>query len=140
MTEKYLFSPLLPDSTSDLDDTEEPLSSRSVPQSSRPWLRYIYLANTVVSWTLVVVLSIIIIYGRTTGVDRFRQHKLYPSQLTYSPAQDAIEYEVKVFHKGQEDMPSRYQGPASPELDQAWEDLYEGMSNYTYSIIYKAEP
>lgn len=125
MTEKYRFKPLRPDSPFDPDDAEEYRPSR--PASHR-WLRYLYISNTVISWTLVVLLSVVVIYDRTTGPDRFRQHKLFPSQLTYSPAQDAIEYEVKVFHKGQEDMPSQFQGPSSPELDQAWEDLYQGLS------------
>lgn len=80
-------------------------------------------------------LSITLIRDRTTGLDRFRQHKLFPSQLTYSPTQDFIEYEVKVFHKGQEDMPSKFQGPPSPELEQAWEDLYEGTLVLYFELL-----
>ena len=133
MSDKYTFRPLLPDPSADPDAAGENTSLRSASQLNRRWYRYLYITNTVISWTLVFLLSVIIIYERTTGPDRFRQHKLYPSQLTYSPAQDVIEYEVKVFHKGQEDMPSRFQGPPSPELDEAWESLYEGMPDHTAS-------
>jgi hypothetical protein len=124
MAEKASYKPLLSSPLSEQDDAEpyEPPNGRQSPW--RQWLPYVIILNTVVSWGLVIGLSIIIINSRMTGADRFRQHKLYPAQLTYSPAQDEIEYEVKVFHKGIEDAPSEFQGPPSAQLDNAWEDLY----------------
>jgi hypothetical protein len=38
--------------------------------------------------------------------------------------QDLIEYETKVFHEGFGADESPYQKPPSPEVDIAWEDLY----------------
>ncbi|KAH8814556.1 hypothetical protein DL96DRAFT_1752818 [Flagelloscypha sp. PMI_526] len=46
--------------------------------------------------------------------------------LLYSPARDAVEYEVSVFHTGFHSDSSKYQG-TSDEVDKAWEDLYNGV-------------
>lgn len=45
-------------------------------------------------------------------------------QILYSPAQDAIEYETRVFHEGFGKDKSIYQQPPSPEVDEAWDELY----------------
>ncbi|KAF2812836.1 uncharacterized protein BDZ99DRAFT_495991 [Mytilinidion resinicola] len=51
------------------------------------------------------------------------------SQLLYSPAQDAVHYEIKKFNHGFNDDISPLQGPPSDERDKLWEDLYNfGMS------------
>jgi hypothetical protein len=46
---------------------------------------------------------------------------------TSAPAQDAVEYEIKRFHRGFGDRKTIYQSEPGPEVDQAWEDLYNGV-------------
>jgi len=46
-------------------------------------------------------------------------------QVLYSPAQDAVEYQPKRFAFGVGHDKTIYQGEPSPELDQAWHDLYD---------------
>jgi hypothetical protein len=53
--------------------------------------------------------------------------------MTYSPAQEAIEYKIEVFHQNIETAPSQFQGPPSAELDQAWEDLYQCECQSVYT-------
>lgn len=52
----------------------------------------------------------------------------------YSPAQDALEYETRVFHEGLGADRTIYQMPPSPEVDKAWTDLY----NFGVSRVPKA--
>ncbi|EFX04069.1 hypothetical protein CMQ_997 [Grosmannia clavigera kw1407] len=47
-----------------------------------------------------------------------------PPHLLYSPAQDAVEYEVHKFHLGLDTDLTEYQGEPSPELDRRWSELY----------------
>ena len=57
-------------------------------------------------------------------------YSLYAGSLTCSiaPATGAIEYEVVKFHAGplNNEEDDVYSSPPSPEVDQAWRDLYEG--------------
>ena len=48
--------------------------------------------------------------------------------ILVAPAADAIEYEVVKFHSGPLNNEDNdiYSLPPSPEVDQAWRDLYEG--------------
>jgi len=50
----------------------------------------------------------------------FSDSNLYIS----APAQAVIEYETRVFHEGFGKDRTIYQMPPSPEVDAAWEDLY----------------
>jgi hypothetical protein len=43
-----------------------------------------------------------------------------------APAQDAVTYEIKVFHSSFNDDRTPYQGPPTDAVDAAWEDLYNG--------------
>lgn len=88
------------------------------------WDKWLSISFNVLPWILSAVLACIIVRYHTHGSDRFHQHKLYASQLTYSPAQDMIEYEVKMYHKGVTEAPQEFQGPPSKELDRAWDSLY----------------
>lgn len=56
--------------------------------------------------------------------------KLTPST---APAQDAIHYEVKKFHRGFGDKKTVYQGDPSPEVDKVWKSLYNGRFRLFYS-------
>lgn len=91
-------------------------------------LRCFGLASHVVAWMLVCLFAYREIMSQTWGWDRFRQHKAFSAQLTYSPAQEAIEYNVHVFQQGIEAQPGavppEFAGPPSNRLDQAWSDLY----------------
>lgn len=126
--EKTLYNPLL--NYHDDEDAEASIVSNASSHSLRDdwwgrWGKYIIAINIIIPWLLVVACAGILLHYSHPGKDRFRQHKLYPSQLTYSPAQEAIEYKVEVFHQNVESAPSQFQGPPSAELDQAWEDLYQ---------------
>jgi len=46
-----------------------------------------------------------------------------------APAQDAVEYETRVFHEGFGKDKSIYQQPPSPEVDKAWDELYNCESD-----------
>lgn len=46
-----------------------------------------------------------------------------------APAQDAVEYETRVFHEGFGKDTSIYQQPPSPEVDEAWDELYNCESD-----------
>lgn len=90
----------------------------------KSWSKWMSISFTVLPWMLSALLACIIVHYHTHGGDRFHQHKLYASQLTYSPAQDVIEYELKMYHSGISEAPVEFQGPPSKELDQAWDSLY----------------
>ncbi|KAF2432520.1 hypothetical protein EJ08DRAFT_630275 [Tothia fuscella] len=55
--------------------------------------------------------------------NRHRASSIFPN-LLYSPANDAIRYEKRLFHAGEGDDITQYQGYPSPELDRRWLDLY----------------
>jgi len=62
-------------------------------------------------------------------------HPLALSPSIYSPAQDAVEYELKVFFGSGLFDSSRYKG-LSDEVDRAWQDLY---ADDTYTKITRNE-
>jgi hypothetical protein len=114
--------------------TTEDLPEKAIrPQTaSRRWLSWLNLISHAVSWTLVAALLYCNIVPRTWGWNRFEQHRLLPAQLTYSPAQTAVEYEVNVFRQGIEGevdgVDPAFAGPPSDELDAAWSGLYNCKS------------
>ncbi|KAJ8093875.1 hypothetical protein PM082_009742 [Marasmius tenuissimus] len=46
-------------------------------------------------------------------------------QLLYSPANHLIEHQVTTFHSAIQGDMTEYMGPPSPEVDNAWDDLYK---------------
>ncbi|KAL7952496.1 hypothetical protein V8C34DRAFT_299191 [Trichoderma compactum] len=96
---------------------------------------YFITATKIFPWILSFILATIIIYDRTSGWDRFRQHKLYASQQTYSPAQNEISYKLTKFHTNIVDAPNEFQGGPSETLNRAWDDLF----NFGISTIPKAQ-
>ncbi|UKZ82917.1 hypothetical protein TrVFT333_010717 [Trichoderma virens FT-333] len=97
--------------------------------------RYLIIASKIFPWILSAILVSIIIYDRSNGWDRFRQHKFYASQQTYSPAQDEISYKLTKFHTNIVDAPSEFQGGPSEALNQAW----DGLFNFGISTIPKSQ-
>jgi hypothetical protein len=75
-------------------------------------------------WTAAVALSVYIVLTKTWGSNRFQQTKLFPSQMTYSPAQSEIEYVVRTFDHNLVNSPVKFQDPDT--VDAAWADLYDG--------------
>lgn len=122
------------DGQSDVESLRSETSNGASIRVRPSWgrLQYISWSSHIISWTLVLVLVLLQIRANTWGSDRFRQHKLFPSQLTYSPAQDEVEYVVKTFEQGIEGVPfgmsPEFEGPPSDRLDQAWSDLYNCKS------------
>ncbi|KAL7941443.1 hypothetical protein V8C42DRAFT_335141 [Trichoderma barbatum] len=92
-------------------------------------------ASKIFPWILSVMLASIIIYDRSNGWDRFRQHKSYASQQTYSPAQDEVTYKLTKFHTNIVDAPSEFQGGPSEALNRAWDELF----NFGISTIPKSQ-
>ncbi|KAG8408219.1 hypothetical protein J3459_018083 [Metarhizium acridum] len=58
---------------------------------------------------------------RVLGITGNIAPELTPST---APAQDAIRYEVKKFHRGFGEQKTIYQGDPSPEVDKIWKSLY----------------
>lgn len=56
--------------------------------------------------------------------------RLTTEQRDSAPAQEAVEYEVVKFHAGplNNEDDDIYSLPPSPEVDEAWRDLYESKS------------
>ncbi|KID84028.1 hypothetical protein MGU_08681 [Metarhizium guizhouense ARSEF 977] len=82
--------------------------------TSSRWLFILILGSLALN---VVLLCIIFLHDHTERLNR-------TPQLLYSPAQDAILYEVKKFHRGFGDKKTVYQGDPSPEVDKVWKSLY----------------
>jgi hypothetical protein len=79
------------------------------------------ILNYILPWTIVTILLIDVVRIRMKGMGA--PHKLYPSQLTYSPATPEIEYVVKTFDHNLVNSPIEFQHPDT--VDQAWKDLYD---------------
>ncbi|KAK7890231.1 hypothetical protein LTR67_008116 [Exophiala xenobiotica] len=90
--------------------------------------------STIIGWALVVVLSLALLHNNVWGSDRFQQTKLFPAQLTYSPAQDEIEYRVQTFQQNLQDSLLEFQDPEM--VDQAWSDLYNCENDLGASALY----
>ncbi|KAK7062678.1 hypothetical protein VNI00_000166 [Paramarasmius palmivorus] len=85
-------------------------------------------------WVLVVLQSALLLACFTAiAILLRRDHGSHcSSRVLYSPALDAVEPQIKVFNVGFEGDLSPYQIPSSPELDRAWDDLYQfGISRIT---------
>ncbi|KAJ6521248.1 hypothetical protein DFH09DRAFT_1331282 [Mycena vulgaris] len=88
------------------------------------------LASTTHRWKIVALSEAVLIlllvgrlyyYASATRAGVLEENT--PSHLLYSPAREAVEYEVQVFHTGFHEDFSKYQ-EISNEADQAWLDLY----------------
>jgi hypothetical protein len=130
----YHYQPLeqsdtLPSSSSprSSNDCEQDVSMASYQRRRERWSLAQVLAQ-LVPWALVLGLLYGHIRSRTWGWNNLNQHKMFQSQLSYSPAQDEVEYVLKVFEQGVDGvaggMSPEFQGPPSDELDEAWTNLY----------------
>ncbi|KAF5325795.1 hypothetical protein D9611_000059 [Ephemerocybe angulata] len=78
---------------------------------------------------IALLVSLILNAGMLLGglalrrVMRGPENPIFP-QAYYSPAEDVIEYETRVFHEGFGKGRTIYQMAPSPEVDAAWDDLY----------------
>ena len=78
--------------------------------------------------------------SRTSTVCSTKEyHPVVKSQLlnifSLAPAEDAISYEVRVFHSNFNDDRTPYQGPPTDAVDAAWEGLYNGKFKPASQII-----
>ncbi|PQE19437.1 tat pathway signal sequence protein [Rutstroemia sp. NJR-2017a BBW] len=80
---------------------------RSIRATLLPWL----ICTSLFIWILVPSRS------------PMREREVF-LQLTYSPVQHLLEYEVRKFRLGLGDDITEYQGEPSPELDERWNSLY----------------
>ncbi|KAF8971078.1 hypothetical protein BDZ97DRAFT_1337008 [Flammula alnicola] len=99
----------------------------SCPSNSRRQFRYLMIVLVVQS---VLIISFFWI-NLALYVKRGPRNPIFPQSL-YSPAEHVIEYETRVFYEGFGADRSLYQQSPSPEVDAAWEDLYNfGVSRIT---------
>ncbi|KAJ7123973.1 hypothetical protein C8R43DRAFT_1031475 [Mycena crocata] len=72
---------------------------------------------------VVLLISNAVLIAKLTGAKNCHTEPF----LTFSPAQEAVEYEVVKFHAGplNNEPDDMYSMPPSPSVDQAWRDLYE---------------
>ncbi|KAL0070222.1 hypothetical protein AAF712_002712 [Marasmius tenuissimus] len=125
---KEEYSPLMTEDG--LEEEEKPSRRASSPTSSglrryAPTYRGLVAIVIVESLLLVLGLAFLLAKGGPGVCSK-------TSRVLYSPALDAVEPEVKVFHVGFPGDLSPFQKPSSPELDQAWDDLYQfGISRIT---------
>ena len=95
------------------------------PRAHRAWWATTFrVANSVVPWAITIVLSLYVLRTKTWGNNRFQQSKLFPSQMTNSPAQAEIEYVVRSFEHNLVNSPIEFQDPDT--VDDAWASLYDG--------------
>ncbi|CEJ92866.1 hypothetical protein VHEMI08494 [[Torrubiella] hemipterigena] len=139
-------SPLLRKEDRDIECGDVGLKSARNGIQLREWNQFSVITSIAIPWLLFAIVLSSNAYYTLYGTDRFHQHKLYPSQLTYSPAQDEIEYEVKMYHTGIEYAPVEFQGPPSESLDRAWDSIFnfgistiseeqaKRMTNYTSPV------
>ncbi|KAK1761845.1 hypothetical protein QBC33DRAFT_462558 [Phialemonium atrogriseum] len=100
----------------------------AIPRKPRPWWRRVqlpvlYLSNLLlllIIWTLSLQNLHL---SRESGRD--------PSSTVYSPANEAIEYEEKLFKGGFFTKANEYMGFPTKETDEAWSDLF----NFGVSVI-----
>ncbi|KAJ3558166.1 hypothetical protein NM688_g1083 [Phlebia brevispora] len=111
MHPKETYEPLL----SDDGDIQSPVNVASERKHRRVRFRDLLLVIETV-----LLFAGFILWLRNTRPARIMKETC---QLLYSPAQDAIQYEVKQFRNGIWDA-TIYEGEPSEELDQAWNDLY----------------
>lgn len=77
---------------------------------------------TVVHWTIHILLLGLLAFV----LQRNHNLECRPKSPVFSPADRAIDYEVVKFHSGLFSDKTKYQGPPSPEVDEAWMSLYRG--------------
>ena len=118
----------------DEEHEEKPTRQRGDPrQRSRACYSPFYRALALIfPWTATIALSVYIILTRTWGSNRFQQTMLFPSQMTYSPAQSEIEYVVRAFDHNLVNSPIEFQDPDT--VDAAWAGLYDGELHRTMHI------
>jgi len=71
---------------------------------------------------VIVVIQSLMLFTGYVAISEMRTSQAR-HRVLYSPALEAVENQVKVFHIGFGDY-SPFQVPSSPELDRAWNDLY----------------
>jgi len=105
-------NPLLPEPTTS-GDLEKEYSSSAEPRCRRLRCRIPVMILLTVSVLLNVALVVRSMYP---------ERRYASDQKLYTPVQDILEYESKVFLHTSDTSP--YHGPPSDTVDQAWEDLY----------------
>ncbi|KAF9530399.1 hypothetical protein CPB83DRAFT_810742 [Crepidotus variabilis] len=99
---------------------EEKGETTAWKQNRRPLSRIFYAFP----WFLSFILLVALIWMDQSRRASYCEITFGFDEMVYSPAQDIIEPQNVVFTSGFVPEVSIYQGPSSPERDQAWEDLY----------------
>ncbi|EMF16115.1 uncharacterized protein SEPMUDRAFT_106274 [Sphaerulina musiva SO2202] len=68
---------------------------------------------------------VIIVVGYQSTQQQVHRAKRLCGQIIYSPVQDEIEYEVRVFSQGFQPQVTEYWGPPTEKTNKLWKDLYD---------------
>ncbi|KAJ7467495.1 hypothetical protein FB451DRAFT_1137328 [Mycena latifolia] len=118
------YDPLISEPADEEEDVRPPAKPVG-PYFSRTVLAVLLAAETLASAIAIFVLSARA-HTTTCNVALPYQYALY------SPALEAVEYEVRVFYGGSEGDLSPFHLPSSPALDEMWRNLYKrGVSRIT---------
>jgi Mycotoxin biosynthesis protein UstYa len=105
------------------EDSSDSLDISPVPRAAptQKVSRLIQIAHWALHLLLLGLLAFVL--------DRNRNLDCRPKSPLFSPADEAIEWEVVKFTSGLHSDKTIYQGDPSPEVDQAWYDLYKGKNS-----------
>ncbi|PPQ98411.1 hypothetical protein CVT24_004090 [Panaeolus cyanescens] len=112
--------------TSPTGDRAYEFEGNQVQRKARAWRVLVFFAS------FQAILNVMFIgIGAALYVRRGANNPIFPEKF-YSPVNHLIEYKTVVFHEGFGKDISQYQQEPSPEVDQAWDDLYQfGTSRLT---------
>ncbi|KAF7346864.1 hypothetical protein MSAN_01825800 [Mycena sanguinolenta] len=120
MYTKVEYHPLM---ASDPSDSSENVSPLAKPAWSSRLSRTVLVIVCAMESLALVATILIFVHRTPTTADQCTLHSNPPSyEVLYSPAQEAVEYEVRVFSGAS----SPFHLPPSPELDEMWHNLYKG--------------
>ncbi|KAJ6629332.1 hypothetical protein B0H10DRAFT_1986679 [Mycena sp. CBHHK59/15] len=126
MSKDQEYQPLITDPTDEVGDVD---SVKPKPAWTSKISR-VFLFGLLALETIALALVITALFKHSDT--RVCTVPLKSNRVLYSPALDAVENEVRVYHVGFPGDMSPFQIPSSPELDQAWSDLYNfGISRIT---------
>lgn len=103
----------------DFDEGSQLPNRRLVSSASQQVLKYLHIGVDIALIVIIVVLSVLL----------YKERYVYQRFIEYSPANGVIEPQVVRFSPSLNHTRTPYMGGPSPEVDQAWEELYNAFGN-----------